>query len=971
MKANLWRRTFSRSIQAGLWLVAFSVLTASGCGGSPPPKALPEKAAATPNLHSDPKATPAQTAEKPKTSGKKKKAPLLDLKAVGIGAVVDLSRTPAGALFEAKVLANARLTWVERAQVDKVVGELELQAVFSPEGGRGRVGLGKLLKANLLVMLRTGENPENKTIQHLEIVVCETKRGLRLAGQAVPITGKADTQVGELETILEGALAKLSENITDVCAVPPFLNQDLDFKHDHLKAALARVVEQHLLQRKGVLVVELAEAQAIAREAILSGAETKLERQLPLYFLGAFRNEGKDDQRRLELELKLQRGDMALGTKQKGRVLPKETPKQLGKLADELADKVLAAGAIDEFDPQAEVEQLVDRSRAFERLGNWTESLDMLEAALLLDFDQPALHLRASHVCALLVRQGAQKSYVDPREFVLALNHYRRGLEHLEVGVQPTVNKNPPTLPNHGYLVAPAPSDEFTLARLRINQLKNQKPTSEERTALWSQVKKEEREMYLRLCRVRARAGTGDEWRFLAFAVESLPAEEKYAIMRAMILELKDLPLAKERTIFFAKQWYAFMPDPEFPAFVAELARNPHPEIKAAGEFLKKDRADFLAKRKAQESVLPKKNSNADIALQPVELFLGKKETGKPYALNLRGCLAIGPSLDVMVGNRAVFLMKEKGVVTLAWRSSDLNGHPTRFCYDGRYVWFSVERYFKTPQLFVLDPVDLKTWEFTAEDGLLLVDPKSMPDRNAKQIIDMAPLGPGRVCLAGSFGRAWLAIATFDPKADKTVKIFHEAREAPEANVPNQWTRTTLAFEPVRMFVLTGAKGARRVLIGRTGTDGGMQQHPLLVDPDNLTVEVMKDTVGTDYLRNAHVQEGSAYYVGHDPINPVAKSQHLIQIVFPGQRKSVMPGFSVGRCVLLNDEVHVVTNRLDWWQGSLAKKQTRSVGVLPSTGQLDFVGLTSHYGVLVNIMEPELRANRLYQVVVAPKKGAE
>jgi hypothetical protein len=504
---------------------------------------------------------------------------------------------------------------------------------------------------------------------------------------------------------------------------------------------------------------------------------------------------------------------------------------------------------------------------------------------------------------------------------------------------------------------------------LRINQLKDQKPATEERTTLWSQVKREEREMNLRLCRLRARAGTGDEWRFLVSAVNSLPAKEKYATILSMILELKDLPRAKERTIFFAQQGYAFVPDPEFPSFVAELARNPHPEIKAAGEFLQKNRADYLVKRKEKESALPKKNSTGDIALRPVEFFLGNLDAGKPYPLNLRGCLAIGPNVDVMVGNGGVFLMKEKSVLTQAWRGGELNAHPTRFCYDGRYVWFSVERYFKTPQLFVLDPVDLKTWEFTAADGLPLIDPKSMPDRNAKQIIDIAPLGVGRVCLAASFGRSWLAMATFDPNGAKTVKVFHEAREAPEANVPNQWTRTTVAFEPACMFVLTVDHGNRRVLIGRTCRDAEVTNHPLLVDPETLTVEVMKDTVWIQRLQKAQVKDGAVYYVGHGQIG---KGRDLAQIAFPGhQRKSVMTGFPDGNCVFVNDEIYAYTSHLEWWHGSFAKKEIHQVGAPTKWHQLDFVGRSSHYGVLIYMPVPELRGFQIYQVVVAPKKSLE
>src|SRR5262249_25038705 len=151
----------------------------------------------------------------------------LELPAISTGAVIDFSGLPAGALFEAKTLADNKLTWVERAQVDKVLAEFEMQALFSPEGGNRRAGLGKLLKADLLVWLRSGESPDNRKSKHFEIVVCETQRVLRLAGQALPISTDAAADVEKLQAILSSALTKLSERITHVCAVPPFLSHDL------------------------------------------------------------------------------------------------------------------------------------------------------------------------------------------------------------------------------------------------------------------------------------------------------------------------------------------------------------------------------------------------------------------------------------------------------------------------------------------------------------------------------------------------------------------------------------------------------------------------------------------------------------------------------------------------------------------------------------------------------------------------
>ena len=61
-------------------------------------------------------------------------------------------------------------------------------------------------------------------------------------------------------------LQKQREQIHEIIAVPPFLNASLTHDLDHMQAAYARLIEQLLLDRPGVLVVELSEAKAIAQE---------------------------------------------------------------------------------------------------------------------------------------------------------------------------------------------------------------------------------------------------------------------------------------------------------------------------------------------------------------------------------------------------------------------------------------------------------------------------------------------------------------------------------------------------------------------------------------------------------------------------------------------------------------------------------------------------------------------------------
>jgi hypothetical protein len=86
-------------------------------------------------------------------------------------------KDPRAALLEARLLTDPAAIWVDRAGVDQVLKEQQLQALFGPQGVGERVKLGQLLKADPLVMVRPVKDAAQPTI---EVVVSETATGLRL-----------------------------------------------------------------------------------------------------------------------------------------------------------------------------------------------------------------------------------------------------------------------------------------------------------------------------------------------------------------------------------------------------------------------------------------------------------------------------------------------------------------------------------------------------------------------------------------------------------------------------------------------------------------------------------------------------------------------------------------------------------------------------------------------------------------------
>ena len=100
-------------------------------------------------------------------------------------ALLVLDRSPVGALLETELLQQAGTTWVERTEIGKVLDEQKLQALLAPDAVRERVKFGNLLKADLLVLVRSGKQ---EAVTYLDVAVAEVARGLRLAHRRFPVS---------------------------------------------------------------------------------------------------------------------------------------------------------------------------------------------------------------------------------------------------------------------------------------------------------------------------------------------------------------------------------------------------------------------------------------------------------------------------------------------------------------------------------------------------------------------------------------------------------------------------------------------------------------------------------------------------------------------------------------------------------------------------------------------------------------
>lgn len=292
-------------------------------------------------------------------------------------------------LLEMRLAADEAFTLVDRANLKAVLTEQTLSAAFSAEGVGARVKLGRLIKADLLVLLRERKGEKATAI---DIAVASTDRGLRLASDVVPWEpGRVEDIVNQFMTGVRRAGDLAQQPDLHLFAVPPFESRELTFDNVHQQRGYARLVEECLTGLPNVAVVEWAEANALLREVALTGSP--VERSLPYYVIGSFRTTKNDSGARVHFDLELRQGSKVIANVSQDSLSEVETGPVLQHAVDELL-----AGVVDTSgappDAAAEIDLLLSRSSVFQALGAWDEAFPLYEAALVLDPGHREVRLR-------------------------------------------------------------------------------------------------------------------------------------------------------------------------------------------------------------------------------------------------------------------------------------------------------------------------------------------------------------------------------------------------------------------------------------------------------------------------------------------------------------------------------------------------------------------------------------------------
>jgi prolyl oligopeptidase len=747
-------------------------------------------------------------------------------------------------LVEVRLAQQPAVTLVNRQDIKEVLREQELQALMAAAGTAKRTRLGKILQADLLVLIEGEEEPR----PHARVVICETRQGLRLYHRPVEFSADAEADARAVAQAVDQAMMKNAEQIRELIAVPPFVSRDLGFESQALQRPMANVLEQMLLDRPGVLVVELAEAKAVADELALAGGETP-QRRLPLYLLGDFQRPSNEAGGKLAIHLRLLRGQKLLARRDLQDVAEAELGAVLRREAAALVDTT-APGAAVLPAPATEARQLARRAVTMYQLMNFLECLELAEASLLVQPDQPDIHRLAAHaagmyVSRLLRLRSDQAQHVTTEALVQAVMReneatLRRGLPHLEYFLKhAAVSATRDRMLIFGYFETTPLKEDVRAMMLRVLAAKCEGKVMDDTI------------MYVRPFRKRCFPG--------------MPPEE---ILRWKLAAARAWPRADAQGVVNLVDLVTYGTDgkdcPQLRDLVARLRAISNPACAPAAWYMEER---WKSGRSATPDVLgdspppnPPATAGPEVKLLPV---------AQPPGIIGRAAAA---DMDLAWTGRELFLAKGSDPADLSPAAHIFaNEYGTSVAFDGKYVWAlqnpadqpvaAGQEAPRQPRVLVLDPPSGQQRFLTPDCGLPPMELRAL---------SLAPLGVGKVCLVGHFGaermtRVWFAIAQLDfPSGRGSVKVFHDARNFPPVRHVHEEDSTHMAFSRGRAIMLTektaGAERPRqRIIVDRHYV------HPLLIDPETLAVEVSDETIQYLFPGVPLAHDGAMYWIGKGP----------------------------------------------------------------------------------------------------------
>ncbi|QDU92490.1 WD40 repeat domain-containing protein [Lignipirellula cremea] len=863
-----------------------------------------------------------------------------------LGALIDVEQSPLGAALEAELFALDGVEWLERTEVNRVLAEQKLQLLFDANALGDRRSMGQLLKADLLIVLRTGKVKDQK---FAELAAAETQGGLRLVAIREPLGDDLEATAVKLAAVVRQALDKYREEITHVFAVPPFISHDLTFENDYRKQAYAALLEETLLQQPGVLVVELQEAEALQQEFAVAAADVRLKRKSPVYLLGEYASSRADDIDQVGLTIKLQQGALSL-----------KTYEQAGPAADAPEFLRSVSGQVLKIDPSelkasgpvAEAAQLAARAGRFYTLGDWDEALPLLEASLMLQPQQTELHDQAMH-CALRITERLPEEGNTTAELREYLTLRMRAFEHMRL------------LPRGG-ITDVVTTPRALVRALTPDQVSDAPPEFQQ---FYGSFRQQQREFSLHLLDELADLFPNNDavhtsravWRA---ATEDQPPAAKYADWKQAVIRYQDRVGASALMIY---GYPAFQPKDldtvEGRLFLGDLATSdaiiPAVQTEAADLLASFQRTDKPAVPTAAPPATTPAEEGASLSFLPLRLEYTNAKGRSEALRHLSGCLPIAGGVDLIwAKSHGLFALRSEGRLQTLWLPKELNTFVTSVCYDGSRVWCVVQTGRKAPEILAISLETGQTTKFTRDDGLPLLDAEEIQNEEIPVSLAMvAAIGPGEAVIAGYVGRTWLAHVVCKEDGEKQAHVVFEAKEklGDRQQVQAEASNPRLAFVPTFIACMTAPESAgpdaRPLLaIGRSSPPN----RPLIVDTHDWSATVLETRWISDFHVQTHplspVSDG-LYAVSFLPNDP--RQLKILRLRWPLEKTEVAMSDVKERELLFDDQtLHIVGQH--WNRFDRETRKWEQLGAVP------WVFFTV-YGASERIYPPEMKHDTITQ----------
>ncbi|MEX2387592.1 MAG: hypothetical protein WD534_06925 [Phycisphaeraceae bacterium] len=773
---------------------------------------------------------------------------------------------PLAALLEQQLADESILELVERAQVNALLDEQQLDLLMAAGRGEAHMRIGELLRADLLVLLMA--DAEDPTA--MQFIVSETRQGLRVVTETVTLTNDLPGQSEAMATLVREAAHQVRQPPKALLALPTFTSSDLTYEQTRHGGPLALTLGQALRNVAGLWFIELDEARAVLDELRLSDGEPAVERALPIIVLGSYRH---DDTGNLTLTIELRQGDQVLTTLTSEALQLDDVESYL---RETVAPRVTehAVGAASAADARADADQLARRASTYVKLGLSDEAFALTEASLLVDPRRLGQRVRALRLISSLV--PATFGEPDDRKafdeaLARAITQWQLGQVHFNHVVHQGLLRQDDSWAD-GESQWWALVSDYVFATEAVDAAwRHLEPnsTAEQTEAVLGSLWAQRRAVRERLITALERHEPDAQPRALVHAVmtliqvrgprawgESSEASRAVDLRCLRAIAGRDDVLAYTDPNVLAEDPSVRWTADDVP-YLKKVAKLPSEPLRERAERLLARIA--AAEAAAADATLFARLQTAmnlpDPPLQKLVLEAHAAD-GSSYPVFPTGWLACGDDVDLVWERHrrnAIYLMREpvqleriaRFDLDTPWKPhtghtfiNQLDkGHGLHHpCFDGRYIWAPIAG--PDPLVLVVEPGTCQTWRLTADAGL-------PPMNHGGSAVGIEP---GVVCLTGSFAgegedqplRAWVAIVRFDPgvPGGAEIDVIHEAveqfhREAPEAV---RWSGPDLGFRAGPIYRYTDSADQTWVVIWRRFQGAYLAYGPLWINIDTREV---------------------------------------------------------------------------------------------------------------------------------------